>query len=296
MDLSPLNIARKRGHHDIVELLTSEWSNSYGRSPPHGICPNSPPSKKSPKYKISSPVRSSGTISPTPAGVYSDIRPKISNDIVPGINIEQIHNKHPGKRKRKVPNNTKRKHELIGNNYQTKHPPACSQLPVGMYHFPTPRPSTEKQLPDLTDSDVLQGMEGMEEFQVDSCLEMNYPAWTLANELVVPVHMQNSSIGAPIGNKFQFTQMNFNQLVTNPISNDLLPTIDNQLRRQLEFQQNAMVEGSGHPFLTPPSAGLQSPNDLGSPLNVGQPSPFLTPSPESWTTSPGHSTSESSVC
>ena len=151
MDVSPVDIALKTGNHDIVKLF-SDWTN-YGGSP-HAIGPNSPPSKKSP-LRI-------GTISPTPAGVFSDILPKCNVNMINGHHITHGVNSKPRKRKMNNRNTKGKSHknrELKSDNF-----PVYSEIPMTHYDYPTPRSSTENQmsLPDLSDTEILQGMEWVE--------------------------------------------------------------------------------------------------------------------------------------
>ena len=72
MDQSPIQIARERGHHDIVELI-SDWTLG-ANSPPKVPGPTSPESQKSPHNRHGHPTPPRSTTSPP-----NLIRPKMNN-------------------------------------------------------------------------------------------------------------------------------------------------------------------------------------------------------------------------
>lgn len=72
MDQSPIQIARERGHHDIVELI-SDWTLG-ANSPPKVPGPTSPESQKSPHNHHGHPTPPRSTTSPP-----NMIRPKMNN-------------------------------------------------------------------------------------------------------------------------------------------------------------------------------------------------------------------------
>ena len=72
MDQSPIQIARERGHHDIVELI-SDWTLG-ANSPPKVPGPTSPESQKSPRNHHGHPTPPRTTTSPP-----NMIRPRMNN-------------------------------------------------------------------------------------------------------------------------------------------------------------------------------------------------------------------------
>ena len=86
MDQSPIQIARERGHHDIVELI-SDWTIG-ANSPPKVPGPTSPESQKSPHIHHGHPTPPRSTTSPP-----NMIRPKINN-IAPKIPRSHIPRSH----------------------------------------------------------------------------------------------------------------------------------------------------------------------------------------------------------
>ena len=260
MDVTPLTISHQRGQKDLVALL-SDWTGS-----PPGLMTS--PSRNSPP-DLSSP--SSGTISPTPGSQYSDIRPKLPN------NFGQINNGHnpikpPMKRKRKPPKNAKEKPAVEKN-----HPSFLNNYPANLNDvYPTPRSSMDKRegpLPDLNSAEILEGMNAI------------YPPLDQINSL--PTNWSSPIMGGGHGPGHGHY----------PYNNTMVPN-----NRQFQFPQQTFFNHtrdsciSGRTFPTPPSVDVESPNGIGSPIDQINvlPSPFLTPSPETWSNSPGNS--DNSAC
>ena len=87
MDQSPIQIARERGHHDIVELI-SDWTLG-ANSPPKVPGPTSPESQKSPHNHHGHPTPPRSTTSPP-----NMIRPKMNNIAPKMSHIPRSHG-HP---------------------------------------------------------------------------------------------------------------------------------------------------------------------------------------------------------
>lgn len=279
MDVTPLTISHQRGQKDLVALL-SDWTGS-----PPGMMTS--PSRNSPP-DLSSP--SSGTISPTPCSQYSDIRPKLPSSFgqMSNGNVTNSNNnnpiKPPMKRKRKSTKGAKEKspieknHHSFMNNYPTS---------IGDV-YATSRSSMDKReggLPELNSAEILEGMSMYPALEQINNLPTNW-----SNSLMSGVHGPSHGHGpghgpthGPGHGHYQFT---------NPVL---------QNNRQFQFPQQTYVNPydnciPGNTFPTPPSVDIESPHDMGSPidqLNV-LPSPFLTPSPENWSNSPGNS--DNSAC
>ena len=88
MDQSPLQIARERGHHDIVELI-SDWTLG-ANSPPKVPGPTSPESQKSPHNHHGHPTPPRSTTSPP-----NMIRPRMNNIAPKMSHIPRSHAQPP---------------------------------------------------------------------------------------------------------------------------------------------------------------------------------------------------------
>ena len=88
MDQSPLQIARERGHHDIVELI-SDWTLG-ANSPPKAPGPTSPESQKSPHNHHGHPTPPRTTTSPP-----NMIRPRMNNIAPKMSHIPRSHAQPP---------------------------------------------------------------------------------------------------------------------------------------------------------------------------------------------------------
>ena len=294
--MTPLAISHQRGQKDLVHLL-SDWTGS-----PPGMMTS--PSRNSPP-DLSSP--SSGTISPTPVSQYSDIRPKLPNNNNFGPFANGGGGGLPGggkppmnKRKRKSTKTNgqapKEKqpatsmHQIVGDNNQKPHNNNHSHNNFLMNDlFPSPRSTIDKRdvcLPDacLSSGDLLDAM---------------YSPLDQINSL--PSTWGPSVVGGGVmhqshpGNGGHPHQYNNNAIVS-------MRAHHYQFQPQQPVQTFAPMgpyeplhQNNGmRSYPTPPTpiAGMDSPNgELGSPLDQLNviPSPFLTPSPESWSHSPGNS-------